>query len=121
MHFATIRVMKLLDLPVRTRGVCCDLPKAISDSKAQRLAEALRVLADPARLQILDILRQVETPVCNCDFPDRLNLSQPTVSHHMGKLKDAGLIEVTKKGIWSFYRLRPGTQVRVQALLDAVS
>jgi len=121
MYFATIRVMKLLDLPVRTRGVCCDLPAAISDTKAQRLAGALRVLADPARLQILDILRQADSPVCICDFPDRLQLSQPTVSHHMGKLKDAGLVEVTKRGIWSFYRLRPGTEARVRALLDAVS
>lgn len=121
MYFATMRVMKLLDLPVRTRGVCCDLPAAISDTKAQRLAGALRVLADPARLQILDILRQADTPVCICDFPDRLQLSQPTVSHHMGKLKDAGLVEVTKKGIWSFYRLRPASEARVQALLEAVS
>lgn len=121
MYFATISVMKLLDLPVRTRGVCCDLPAAISDIKAQRLAGALRVLADPARLQILDILRQADTPVCICDFPDRLHLSQPTVSHHMGKLKEAGLVMVTKKGVWSFYRLRPGSEARVQALLDAVS
>lgn len=111
----------MVDLPVRTRGVCCDLPASISATKAGRLAETLRVLADPARLQILDILRQAETPVCICDFPDRLALGQPTVSHHMGKLKDAGLVEVTKKGIWAFYRLRPGTEARVQALLDAVS
>src|SRR5437879_3501212 len=120
MYFATMRVMKLLDLPVRTRGVCCDLPAAISDTKAQRLAGALRVLADPARLQILDILRQADTPVCICDFPDRLQLSQPTVSHHMGKLKDAGLVEVTKRGIWSFYRLRPDLPVAARRILNAI-
>jgi ArsR family transcriptional regulator len=114
-------MMRALDLPVRTRGVCCDLPPSISASKAERLAAALRVLGDPARLQIVDILRQTETPVCICDFPDRLQLSQPTVSHHMAKLKEAGLVEMTRKGIWSFYRLRPGTEARVQALLDAVS
>lgn len=121
MLFCYDQAVKLIDLPIRTRGVCCGLPPSISPTKATRLADTLRVLADPARLQILDVLRQAETPVCICDFPDRLQLSQPTVSHHMGKLKDAGLVEVTKKGIWSFYRLRPGTESRVQALLDAVS
>lgn len=72
---------------------------------ADRLADILRALADPTRVQILHILKAAPEPVCVCDFTAVFELSQPTVSHHLGKLRHAGLITSFRKGIWTFHSL----------------
>ena len=107
-------------LPVRERGVCCSLPLPLPDRKADSLVEALKALADPTRLQIVAILEQSRDPVCICDLTATFDLSQPTISHHMAKLKAAGLVEVTKKGLWSYYRLKPVVDSQVRRLLEAL-
>jgi ArsR family transcriptional regulator len=78
----------------------------------------LKAVADPTRLQILGVLKRAEEPVCICDFTAAFDLSQPTISHHMAKLKDAGLVEVTRSGIWAYYRLARGIDSRTRSLLD---
>jgi ArsR family transcriptional regulator, arsenate/arsenite/antimonite-responsive transcriptional repressor len=75
--------------------------------EAERLAEAMRVLADPARLQLLSLIAaspSAEACVCNLTAP--LGLSQPTVSHHLKLLHDAGLLDREQRGRWAYYRLR---------------
>ena len=90
---------------VRERGVCCELPDVDPDWAAQT-ATLMKALADPARLTMVAALWKTSQPVCICDFTAELGLSQPTISHHMAKLKDAGLVESKKDGIWVYYRLR---------------
>ena len=65
----------------------------------------LKALSDPTRLTMMAALWKAEGPICICDFTASLDLSQPTISHHMGRLKEAGLVESEKQGIWIYYRL----------------
>ena len=97
--------MALKELPVvRQRGVCCELP-TVDATWADSTSNTLKALADPTRLTIITALWRAEGPVCICDFTASLDLTQPTISHHMAKLKAAGLVEWEKKGIWVYYRL----------------
>lgn len=72
---------------------------------ADQLADIFRALADPTRVQILHMLKAASEPVCVCDFTAVFELSQPTVSHHLGKLRQAGLVTSFRKGIWTFHSL----------------
>jgi len=97
--------MALKQLPVvRQRGACCALP-AVDARWAQQTADLMKALADPTRLTIVAALWKADQPVCICDFTASLSLSKPTISHHMAKLKEAGLVEAEKNGIWIYYRL----------------
>ena len=102
---------------VRERGVCCPLP-VVKESWAEQRAELMKALADPNRLTILASLWKADGPVCICDFTAGLDVSQPTVSHHMAKLKDAGLVESEKRGIWIYYRLRDKLPTETRKLLS---
>jgi ArsR family transcriptional regulator len=107
-------------LPLRAKGVCCAPTITLAGDRAEASAELLKALADPTRLQILGVLKRAAEPVCICDFTAAFDLSQPTISHHMGKLKDAGLVEATRSGIWSYYRLAKNLDGRTRTLLDAL-
>lgn len=107
-------------LPVRERGVCCPPTLQLPSQKAGDLAETLKALADPTRLQIMAALYRAAQPVCVCDFTSVFKLTQPTISHHMAKLKEAGLVEVTKKGIWSYYQLRSNLDSRTRTILSSL-
>jgi ArsR family transcriptional regulator len=107
-------------LPVRQRGSCCDVALDIKPAAVAAAVDLLRLLADPARLQMLAALQEAAQPVCICDFTAALGLSQPTISHHMGKLRGAGLVKVTRLGIWSFYEIAPDLSPQVRDLLSAV-
>jgi ArsR family transcriptional regulator len=96
--------LKLLEQPCCAPGAPPLRPEA-----AEKLAGRFKALSDPARVAIVNRLAGVED-VCVCDFTLRLGLSQPTVSHHLRVLREAGLIEVSRKrGTWVFYRLVPET------------
>ncbi|MBV8195495.1 MAG: helix-turn-helix transcriptional regulator [Candidatus Dormibacteraeota bacterium] len=102
--------MGLVDLPVlqpaeRVKGCCNPLPPALPAERAETLARVHRALADPTRIQMLHLLSRATQPVCVCDFTAAFDLSQGTVSHHLAKLRDAGFITATRRGIWSFYEL----------------
>src|SRR6266853_4098324 len=97
--------MAVKELPViRERGVCCALP-VVQESWAEERAELMRALADPTRLTMVASLSKASAPICICDFTAGLQLTQPTISHHMAKLKEAGLVESEKRGIWIYYRM----------------
>jgi ArsR family transcriptional regulator len=94
------------ELPVlRERGECCELP-VVKETWANDTSELMKALADPTRLTMLASLWKADAPICVCDFTAGLGLAQPTISHHMAKLKAAGLVESEKRGIWIYYRLR---------------
>ncbi|MGH2451607.1 MAG: ArsR/SmtB family transcription factor [Candidatus Limnocylindria bacterium] len=112
--------MAVLELPVRERGVCCEPRRRMKPERVDQLTPVLKALADPTRLEMVAILRDADQPLCVCDFTTTFGLSQPTVSHHMGRLRDAGLVESTKAGIWAFYSLRKGLPPPVKRLVDAL-
>jgi len=107
-------------LPERERGVCCPPTLKARPQKIEQTSAVLKALADPIRLQIALCLRDAKEPVCICDFTATFDISQPTVSHHMAKLREAGLVDVTKRGIWSFYRLAPDLPPATRRILDAI-
>jgi ArsR family transcriptional regulator len=113
-------VEKLMVLPERERGVCCPPTLKTRPQKVEQTSELLKALADPTRLQIALCLRDAKEPVCICDFTATFDISQPTVSHHMAKLREAGLVEVTKRGIWSFYSLTRDLPAATRRVLDAI-
>jgi ArsR family transcriptional regulator len=108
------------ELPVRQRGVCCDVLVQADEGWALSTAGVLKALAEPTRLSMVAALWAAQTPVCICDFTASFELSQPTISHHMGKLKAAGLVDCTKRGIWVYYRLRDDMEPATLALLKTL-
>jgi ArsR family transcriptional regulator len=89
---------------------CCPpfLADALDQTEAERLAAALRVVADPARLRLLSLIAsRPGEEACGCELTEPLGLSQPTVSHHLKVLHEAGLLEREPRGRWAFYRLNP--------------
>ena len=67
------------------------------------LADRLRALADPTRLRMLDLLVQQSAPLCVCEITNLFTQQQPTISHHLRLLREAGLINMEKRGTWSYY------------------
>lgn len=86
-------------------AICCgpDTP-ALDAADAERLASQFKALADPTRVGIVNRLAAARE-VCVCDLTAVFDLAQPTISHHLRILREAGLVEVTKRGTWSYYRL----------------
>ncbi len=85
---------------------CCVVGEApLGKRDAETLADALRAVADPARLRLLSLI-SAEGEVCQCDLTRPLGLSQPTISHHLRVLVDAGLLEREQRGRWAFYRVQ---------------
>lgn len=98
---------------------CCPrvLESPLDEDAADRLAASLRVVADPARLRLLSLIGAAGE-VCVCDLTDVLGLSQPTVSHHLKVLTEAGLVAREQRGRWAFYRLQPE---RIELLRGALA
>lgn len=98
--------------------LCCGpSTPALDPAEADLLASRFKALADPTRVTILNRLAAADE-VCVCDFVAALDLAQPTVSHHLKVLRDAGLVESSRRGTWAFYRLVPDA---VDALRGAFS
>lgn len=100
---------------------CCAPPlrEALAAEGAEKLAKTLKAIADPARLRLISMVAAHEdAEACVCDLTEPLGLSQPTVSHHLKVLVDAGLLTRDKRGTWAYYRLVPGA---LDALARSVS
>jgi ArsR family transcriptional regulator len=102
---------------------CCPdglLATPLDWTDASRLADTLRALADPARLRLLSLIAaQPDATACVCDLTEPIGLSQPTVSHHLKVLHEAGLLEREQRGRWAFYQLRSDALGRLRELLPA--
>ena len=79
---------------------------ALSDEEAEATAVLFKALGDPARVRLMNMLAQGAGPVCMCELIEPVGLSQPTVSHHMKKLVEAGLVEREQRGKWAYFSLR---------------
>ncbi len=108
---------------------CCQpgLAPRLTDDQAEVLAGLFKALADPARLQILDVLSQHDGTVCVCDLEGLVGLPdaetgqrprQSTISHHLKVLRLAGLVGYEKRGLWAYYHVRRERLTELQALLD---
>ncbi len=99
---------------------CCPASdtKALGAAEAQRTAVVFKALADPNRLRLLSIVKAGEAgEACVCDLTEPLGLGQPTVSHHLKILVEAGLLHREKRGTWAYYSLVPGALERTAGLL----
>lgn len=112
--------METMELPVRQKGSCCELELPADQGWAVESARLLKALADPTRVAMVWCLRRAQAPVCICDFTATFDLGQPTISHHMGKLKAAGLVESEKRGLWVYYQLRRDLAPATVRLIDAL-
>jgi ArsR family transcriptional regulator len=110
----------VFDAPERVRGCCVQLASPLPELVAEDLAEIFKALADPTRVQILHMLKAASEPVCVCDFTAAFDLGQPTISHHLGKLKAAGVIRSFKRGLWAFYSLRDDIPVAAKYVIRAI-
>ena len=95
---------------------CCPIRSVppLATPWRERLVAGYRALGDPTRLEILRLVAAQEGPTCVCDIVDHFELSQPTISHHLKVLREAGIVECEKRGLWAYYR------VNARALMGAV-
>jgi ArsR family transcriptional regulator, arsenate/arsenite/antimonite-responsive transcriptional repressor len=89
----------------------------MSRMEAVATAAVFKALADPARVRVLNLLAASGEPVCVCHLTELLELSQPTVSFHMRRLMDAGLLDREQRGVWAYYSLREDARRRLSAIL----
>jgi ArsR family transcriptional regulator, arsenate/arsenite/antimonite-responsive transcriptional repressor len=118
--------MPTAQLPVLTEDwVTCCAPGAghgLDADSADRLAAVLKVIAEPTRLRLLSLVAaQQDSEECICNLTDRVGVSQPTVSHHMKVMVEAGLLEREQRGKWAYYRLVPGALDALARLVTTVA
>jgi ArsR family transcriptional regulator len=101
-------------------GPCCE-PVAypeLEHERAVRMAAIAKALGDPVRLQLVDVLRQHAGEVCVCELVPLFDLSQPTVSHHLKVLREAGIVGSERRGLWAYYYVIPGALEELSAWLS---
>jgi protein-tyrosine-phosphatase len=97
---------------------CCVLETPLDDEQAGVLADQLKALADPVRLRLLSMIATAPTAeLCACDLPDALDRSQPTISHHLAQLVNAGVVEREQRGKWAYFRLAGDGLAAIRAAL----
>ena len=102
--------MELTPKRKRPAGEPCCEPVVYPDverAQALRMAEVAKALGDPIRLQLVDVLRKHAGEVCVCELVPLFEIGQPTLSHHLKKLRDAGIVDSERRGLWAFYYVRP--------------
>jgi ArsR family transcriptional regulator, arsenate/arsenite/antimonite-responsive transcriptional repressor len=90
----------------------------LSDDEAEASAALFAALADPARVRIVNFVATSDAPVCACHLIEPLGLSQPTVSHHLKRLVNAGLLDREQRGKWAYFSLTPEAATRLAGLVD---
>jgi ArsR family transcriptional regulator, arsenate/arsenite/antimonite-responsive transcriptional repressor len=108
--------------PVETVACCSPLmAEAMSSEQAERVAPLLKALADPVRLRLLSLVAaHADGEACVCDLNDAFELSQPTISHHLKVLHEAGLLDRTKRGTWVYYRIKAEVLGDVAGMIGGV-
>jgi len=105
----------------RAAGERCCEPVVYPDVQreaALRMAEVAKALGDPIRLQLVDVLRKHAGKVCVCELVPLFDISQPTLSHHLKKLRDAGIVDSERKGLWAYYYVIPDALEELSAWLS---
>ena len=109
--------------PVETVACCSPLVASpLSVETAERMAPLLKALADPVRLRLLSLVAaHADGEACVCDLNDAFDLSQPTISHHLKVLHEAGLLTRSKRGVWVYYRVDRDALGALTTLLGGVA
>jgi len=105
----------------RTPGERCCEPVVYPDVQrphAARMAEVAKALGDPIRLQLVDVLRRHAGEVCVCELVPLFDISQSTLSHHLSKLRAAGIVDSERRGLWAYYYVRPDALKELSAWLS---
>ena len=113
--------MELTPKTKRPKGEPCCEPVVYPDverEQAVRLAEVAKALGDPIRLQLVDVLRKHAGKVCVCELVPLFDISQSTLSHHLKKLRDAGLVDSERRGLWAYYYVVPDSMEELSAWLS---
>jgi ArsR family transcriptional regulator len=105
--------------PAESAACCAPLTaQPLSMEQAEQVAPLLKALADPARLRLMSLVASHDGgEACVCDLNEAFDLSQPTISHHMKVLHEAGLVDRDKRGVWVYYRARPQALASLAALI----
>jgi ArsR family transcriptional regulator, arsenate/arsenite/antimonite-responsive transcriptional repressor len=110
-----------MELTERKRGTrcCADTDQVqLSSTDAQQLSDDLQILGHPIRLQLLTILARSSGQVCVCDLEAAVSVKQPTVSHHLRLLREAGLIDCERHGLWAYYFVRRDALAALRARIS---
>jgi ArsR family transcriptional regulator len=112
--------MTISELDTSSALACCAPVAApmLSEEEVDATARLFRAIGDPARLRILNVLVNSDEPVCVCNLIEPLDLAQPTVSHHLKTLTDAGLLYREQRGKWAYFSLKPEAATRLASLLN---
>jgi ArsR family transcriptional regulator len=105
----------------RSAGERCCEPLVYPDVKraeAGRMAKVAKALGDPIRLQVVDVLQKHAGRVCVCELVPLFDVSQPTLSHHLKKLRDAGIVDCERRGLWAYYYVKPEALKELSAWLS---
>jgi ArsR family transcriptional regulator, arsenate/arsenite/antimonite-responsive transcriptional repressor len=112
--------MELAPKQKRAAGERCCEPVVYPDverQQAERMAVLAKAIADPVRLQLVDVLRKHAGKVCVCELVPLFDLSQPTVSHHLKVLREAGIVDSERQGLWVYYYVMAGALDELAAWL----
>ena len=105
----------------RPKGEPCCVPVVYPDIErvqAERMATVAKALGDPIRMQLVDVLRKHAGKVCVCELVPLFELSQPTVSHHLKVLRDAGIVGSERQSLWAYYYVKPAALEELSAWLS---
>ncbi len=111
-----MRELAMVELP----AACCaslSVPR-MSEQDARTTAQVFKALADPGRVRIVNLLANADGAVCVCDITAAVGLAQPTVSFHLKKLVEAGLLEREQRGVWAFYSVNREALGRLSAIFE---
>ena len=111
----------LIDMSTSLELIDCCRPlggAALADGEAHATAQLFKALSDPARVKIVNLLARSEEPVCACEFMPGLGLTQATVSHHLKKLTEAGLLEREQRGKWAYFSLNSEVVAQLASLVQ---
>ena len=103
-------------------GQPCCVPVVYPDverQQAERMASIAKALGDPVRLQLVDVLRKHAGKVCVCELVPLFDLSQPTVSHHLKVLREAGVVGSERRGLWAYYYVKPDAVKELSTWLNS--
>jgi ArsR family transcriptional regulator len=108
--------------PVESVACCAPLAsEPLSAEQAEQIVPVVKALADPVRLRLLSLVAShQEGEACVCDLNDAFDLSQPTISHHLKVLHEAGLLHRVKRGVWVYYSAAPDALAGLAALIGGV-
>jgi ArsR family transcriptional regulator, arsenate/arsenite/antimonite-responsive transcriptional repressor len=113
--------LELMPKQKRPAGEPCCKPVVYPDvqrAQALRMAEVAKALGDPIRLQVVDVLRKHAGQVCVCELVPLFDVGQPTLSHHLKKLREAGIVDSERRGLWSYYYVVPDALQELSAWLS---